>query len=120
MLKKTKILFAIWAVIVVIIIGLLTALGFVIKNKYEKYSVLEEKLIESAKDYAYDHVFFDPEDSYVIVTSLELVELGYLDELKLEDDECSGYVIIRNEEVKEYEAYITCQAYTTDVYKRQK
>ena len=65
-------------------------------------------------------MFFDPEDSYVIVTSLELVELGYLDELKLEDDECSGYVIIRNEEVKEYEAYITCQAYTTKDYGENK
>ena len=35
-------------------------------------------------------------------------------------DECSGYVIIRNEEVKEYEAYITCQAYTTKDYGENK
>lgn len=118
-MKKTKILFAIWGVVVVIVIGLLTTLGFILKNRYETYQVLEEKIVESAKEYASHHVFFDPEDSEVVVTSEELVELGFLDNLEINDDECSGYVVIRNEDVKEYDAYITCSRYTTTGYEKK-
>ncbi len=118
-MKRTKILFAIWGVIVVIVIGLLTTLGFILKNRYETYHVLEEKIIESAKDYAFEHVFFDPEDSEVTVTSEELIHLDYLDNLEVNDDVCSGYVVIRNEDVKEYDAYITCSVYTTKGYEKK-
>lgn len=118
-MKKTKILFAIWAVIVVIVIGLLTTLGFILKNRYETYHVLEEKIIESAREYAFHHVFFDPEDSEVVVTSEELIELGFLDNLEVNDDECTGYVVIRNEDVKEYDGYITCSVYTTKGYEKK-
>ena len=118
-MKKTKILFAIWGVVVVIVIGLLTTLGFILKNRTETYRVLEEKIIDSAKDYAYYHVFFDPEDSEVTVTSEELIELGFLDNLEVNDDVCTGYVVIKNENVKEYEGYITCGKYTTKGYQEK-
>ena len=58
-MKKTKILFAIWAIIVVIIIALLTALGFILDNRYEKYRTLEEKLETSAREYAMDNVLLN-------------------------------------------------------------
>ena len=65
-MKKTKILFAIWAIIVVIIIALLTALGFILDNRYEKYRTLEEKLETSAREYAMDNVLLN-NDKIVII-----------------------------------------------------
>ena len=35
-MKKTKVLFVIWGVLVLIIIGLLTTMGFILRNRYEK------------------------------------------------------------------------------------
>ena len=31
----------------------------------------------------------------------------------------TGYVVIRNEDVKEYDAYITCSVYTTKGYEKK-
>ena len=93
-MKKTKILFAIWAIIVVIIIALLTALGFILDNRYEKYRTLEEKLETSAREYAMDNVLLNEEDGEYIVTSEELIEAGYLDNLEVDDNVCTGYVVV--------------------------
>ena len=114
-MKKTKILFAIWAIIVLIIIGLLTALGFILKNRYEKYHDLEEKLIQVANEYAYDHLFLE-EGEQKYVDAQELVDAKYLDTLEVDDDVCTGYVVIDRENVYLIEAYISCDDYTTDSY----
>lgn len=119
-MKKTKILFVIWAIIVVIIIALLTALGFILDNRYEKYRTLEEKLETSAKKYAEDNVLLDEDDREYIVTSLELIESGYLDNLEIDDNVCTGYVVIQNDGAYQYEAYISCKQYTTKNYEDKK
>lgn len=117
-MKKTKILFVIWAILVVIIIGLLTTMGFILNSKYEKYHEFEQKMIESATLYAQDHAFFE-EDPEFVVTSDQLIELNYLDELSTDDDVCEGYVIIHNDAVYEYEPFIRCNEYTTKNYQEQ-
>ena len=111
-MKKTKILFAIWAVIVVIIIALLTVMGFILDNRYEKYQALEEKLETSAREYAEDNILLSEEDGEYIVTSLELIEAGYLDNLEVDDNVCTGYVIVQNNGVYQNESYNTCLQYT--------
>lgn len=119
-MKKTKILFVIWAIIVVIIIALLTVLGFILDNRYEKYRTLEEKLKMSAREYALDHILLEEDDGEYIVTSSELIEAGYLDNLEIDDNVCTGYVVIRNDGVYQYEAYISCKQYTTKNYDDKK
>ena len=119
-MKKTKILFAIWAVIVVIIIALLTVMGFILDNRYEKYRNLDEKLEISAKKYAEDNVLLDEDDGEYIVTSLELIKAGYLDNLEIDDNVCTGYVVIQNDGAYQYEAYISCKQYTTKNYEDKK
>ena len=110
-MKKTKILFIIWAIIVLIIIGLLTALGFILENRYEKYKELEDKLVSSAKEYAHSEILL--EEGEIIVTTEELIEQEYLDSLEVDDDVCQGYVVITNDGTYEYAPYITCKGYTT-------
>ena len=34
-MRKTKILFIIWAILVIVIVGLLTTMGFILENKNE-------------------------------------------------------------------------------------
>lgn len=119
-MKKTKILFAIWAVIVVIIIALLTVMGFILDNRYEKYQALEEKLETSAREYAEDNILLSEEDGEYIVTSLELIKAGYLDNLEIDDNVCTGYVVIQNDGAYQYEAYISCKQYITKNYEDKK
>ena len=119
-MKKTKILFAIWAVIVVIIIALLTVMGFILDNRYEKYQALEEKLETSAREYAEDNILLSEEGGEYIVTSLELIEAGYLDNLEVDDNVCTGYVVVQNDGAYQYEAYISCKQYTTKNYDEKK
>ncbi len=117
-MKKTKILFIIWAIIVLILICLLTALGFILENKYEKYRVLEDKLVNSAKEYAHSEILLD--EGEVTVTTEELIELEYLDSLEVDDDVCQGYVVITNNGTYEYTPYITCKDYTTRNFSENK
>ena len=117
-MKKTKVLFAIWAIIVLIIIGLLTALGFILEDKYGKYKEIENKLVDSATEYAHSEILL--EEGEFIVTTEELIELGYLDSLDVNDDICSGYVVITNDGTYKYDPYITCQAYTTRDFEENK
>ncbi len=115
-MKKTKVLFAIWGILVVIIVGLLTALGFILDDRYETYKVLEDKLEASAKDYVQDNnAFLDEEE--IVVDAQELIMLEYLDELVVNNDSCEGYVVI-NRSNSTYDAYITCGKYTTSGYKK--
>lgn len=113
---KTKILFGLWAVLVVIIISLLTALGFILDKKYAKYKDLEEEIFNSAKEYAYKYAYLSEEDELTVTTE-ELIEAGFLDTMTIEDDECSGYVVIKIKDKYEYTVYITCKEYTTKGYK---
>ncbi len=117
-MKKRKILFIIWAIIVLVIIVLLTVMGFILENKYEKYKLLEKDLEEVADKYAHDKLLVDEEE--IIVPLSLLQELDYISEVKVNDDVCNGYIIIRSDGEFYYEAYITCQEYTTRGYDKEK
>jgi len=118
-MKKTKILFAIWGVIVVIILGLLTFLGFKITEKDKNYNELEEKLVSSAEKYVDNKFLYPKGDDEAKVTSKELIDNEFLDELKFEDDVCSGYVIVKLDGAYKYNAYIKCKNYTTKGYSEE-
>lgn len=118
-MKKTKILFIIWAIIVIIIVGLLTTMGFILKNRTIKYEKLESKLVESAEKYAYDKALLD-EGEEMKITSEELILLKYLDSLEIDKDSCKGYVIIKNDGGYKYEPFISCHVYTTMNYEENK
>ena len=119
-MKKTKVLFTIWGIIVVIIIGLLTTLGFMLKKVNREYRVLENTLKVSAEKYTSDKFLFPNEGESIIVTKDELLEKEFLDEdLKIDNDVCDGYVVVKTDKVVKYKAYIKCQKYTTDGYNKK-
>lgn len=117
-MKKVNVLFIIWGIIVVFIIALLTTLGFLFKSKSSVYEKLEDKLVDSAKKYVDTRFLYPSEKEDLKVTSKELIESELLDELRVNDEICNGYVIVTYDSVFHYKAYIQCKNYTTKGYKK--
>jgi uncharacterized protein YpmB len=115
---KMKRISIVWGIMVVLIVGMLTVFGFFYKSKTTIYDELEEKLVDASKKYV-DANFLYPQDKDELkVTKEELVDNQYLDELKKDDNDCSGYVIVKlSNGVYTYKAYIKCPNYKTKGYK---
>ncbi len=115
-MKNQKRLFILWGIIVVILIILLTVLGFMTTNKNKKYHELEDKLKVAAEKHSSDNFIFQEGVNNYKITSEELLETPYLDNLDIESDKCTGYVTITFDQVYEYKAYIKCNNYKTKGY----
>lgn len=86
-----------------------------LSDKDYNYQNVEEELESSAKEY-YSKTFSAEEASSIpmmIVTSKTLKEKNYLSSF---DENCTGYVIVKNEKKVSYEPYIKCDNYKTDGY----
>lgn len=119
-MRKSNFLFVVWGVIVIVLIGLLTTMGFMLKDKNEKYEVVEKRLKEAASSYV-DHNFLYPEgDEKIKISTKDLIDSDFLkqDELKVDKDVCTGYIILHKDMVYEYNAFIKCNNYTTKGYKK--
>ncbi len=116
-MNKTKILFTLWFIIVVMILGLLTTIGFMYKKLDKEYQKLETKLLTSGENYSNANSYYPEDNLELIITKDELVSSSYLDELKVKNDVCDGYVLVTKEDVYHYKAYIKCKNYETDGYK---
>lgn len=117
-MKKNNVLFIVWGVIVIILIGLLTTMGFMIKNKNEKYENIEKVLKEKVISYTESNDLYPEIEEELKVTSTEMISKGLLkiDDLKVGKDTCYGYVTIKYDKNYTYNSYIKCQNYTTKDY----
>lgn len=115
-MKKQRILWIIWGSIVVIVIILLTILGFLLNKKFDKYYKLENKLKLAAEKYSTENFIFQDDVKEYIITFDDL-KGKYLDNLNIENDQCTGYVKMTLNVAYEYKAYIKCNKYKTRGYK---
>ncbi len=115
-------LFIVWGVIVIIVIGLLTTLGFMLKKTQSEYDDVEKKLVNSASGYVEYKFLYSTIDKNgsIKITSKELMENGFLTEEDLvkNDDKCVGYVVVSKKNVYNYKSYIKCGEYTTSGYSK--
>ena len=119
-MKKSNLLFVVWGIIVIVLVGLLTTMGFMLKGKNEKYELVEKRLKEATSSYV-DHNFLYPEgDEKLKILTKDLVSSGFLkqDELKVDKDVCVGYVPLYKDMVYEYDVFIKCNNYTTKGYQK--
>lgn len=119
-MKKNNYLFILWGVIVIALVVLLTIMGFMLKGKNKKYERVENRLKEATSSYV-DHNFLYPEsDEKLKILTKDLLDNGFLkyEELKVNKDVCTGYVILKKDMVYEYEAFIKCNNYTTKGYQK--
>ncbi len=121
--KKGFTLIEIIAVITIIGILLLIAIpeiyGYLIRGTKEYYSDLEKTVMLSGRDYLDDYKQLLPEEveNVTVIPLEELVTNKYIDEVVDEDgNSCSGRVIARKNENKEYEYYtcLICENYETE------
>ncbi|MCM1053362.1 MAG: hypothetical protein NC483_05260 [Ruminococcus sp.] len=115
-MKKTNILFIIWGIVVLGIVICLTVLGFMLKKINREYQELERSLQDIAIIYVKDKALYPEENDELKISKDELLENGYLGDLKVDSDTCNGYVIVKLEEGFTYNSYIKCKRYTTKGY----
>lgn len=115
-MKKFKTMYVIWGLLVLIIVGLLTYLGFVYQNKLKPYKDLERELVNTVSKYI-EKEFLYPNNGETLKVSLtDLKSKGLISELIYGDDTCDGYVIVTFNNVYNYDAFIKCNNYETKGY----
>ena len=104
----------VWTIILLIIVGGLTLIGFHFKN--DKVSnVMEESLKSQAEKYLNTYVGLYPKfGNQIKLTSEQLIDAGYDPSL---NTGCVGYVIVKNENMGfKFYPYVKCSDYTTKGY----
>ncbi len=90
-----------------------------LNNKYKDYHKLEDKFKVAAEKYGNTEFIYQEGVKSYKITSEELLATPYLDNLEIENDKCTGYVIVELNGVYEYKAYIKCNNYKTKGYKNE-
>lgn len=120
-MKNSK-MFIIWSIIVIVIIGLLTTLGFMLKKVQNKYGDIEKKLVNSTSGYVEYKFLYNTVDKNgsLKITTKELIDNEFLNEEDLvkDDDKCTGYVVVTKKDVYNYKSFIKCGKYTTAGYEQ--
>jgi hypothetical protein len=109
-LKKISI---IWGIVAFLLFAFLTTMGFIYKDKAQKYKKLEKNLVAITKKYTATDFNFPVNGENVIIKYDELNEAGLIDSLEVDNQKCDGYVTVTFKNVTEYKAYIKCANYTT-------
>lgn len=107
----------IWGAILVIIFSVLTFFGIRWKNKTSPYFALEDKLVKETKSYFESKYNYPNSNETIKITLDELKENQIIDEFKVLDDECNGYVNVTYNKVIDFKGFIKCNEYTTKGYK---
>ncbi len=107
-----------WILIAILLFGTIYFIGIRVNKEYKDYRDYEADLIESAT------VFLNINERKINagekkkITVAELLKSGALSTNKINDDECDGYVTVKNNGVNyDYKAYIKCKKYTSVDYK---
>ena len=108
----------VWTITLVIIVVGLTAIGFKIKADNID-NIMEKAILEEARSYLNYYTGSYPEKGETTrLENAELKEKGY--DAKLDEEDCTGYVIITNEESGfKYKPYVKCPNYTTEGYEEK-
>ncbi len=107
-MKKVSI---IWGICVLIIFGGLTTLGILYKN-IKPYDDLKNEMERVAKDYIESKKDFDLKEDSLKLSLEELKEIDDKANLKIEIDECDGYVKISEGIINyKYKAVLDCKDY---------
>lgn len=89
----------------------------VISGKKISYESVETELINASKDYVYDKYGENLLEDEIRIETSQLIKNSYISTIRDSNNkECTGYVIVKNAEVKSYRAYLKCSKYTTPGY----
>lgn len=87
------------------------------ENRVSGYSDAEKAVVDSLKKYGEEKYKNEKIDDTVIVSIRSLIDGGYLGQLSIGNDKCSGYgKISKGLFSNNYESYIKCGSYITPGY----
>lgn len=113
-------LYILWGILLVCLFGALTVFG----KKYlevKDYKDYEANLEESAKKYMGEHIGEYPKNDDLLYLTEEQLEEYIIEKVEIEDDECSGFIVISNSNTGyKYDSYIKCNNYETKNYENMK
>ena len=115
-MKELKRISIIWGLLLLVIFSLLTFFALKWKVKNEPYFELEKTLVSKTKSYYEMEHSYPIKGNSVIISLDDLKNSDMIEELRVDDDVCDGYVIVENTGVIEYHAYIKCNNYTSKDY----
>ena len=119
-MKELRRISIVWGLLLFIIFAALTFFALQWKAKTSPYLDLEKTMVSKTKSYyEMDHSYPQKGQS-VIITFEDLKNANMMEELKVNDDTCEGYVKVENTGVIEYKAYIKCKSYTSKDYDKYK
>jgi hypothetical protein len=110
-MKKLTIMMTIF---MLFLTGSLLYIGLSIQNSNKPYKALENDLKEIAQSYISTEKVGVNVGSSIELSTKKMIEDNIIDEVKVEDDTCDGYVeIIHNMDGYSYKTYIKCDKYET-------
>lgn len=116
-MDRMKRMSIIWGIIVVMIIGCLTFIGFTYNHKLKDYKKFEDKLVKASEQYVEMDFLYPDGDDKLKVKMDDLVKKELLKETKVNGNSCKGYVIVwKNGLVYKFDPYIDCGTYKTEGY----
>ena len=117
-MKKMQSMTIIWGMMIFMIVGTLTFIGFTYNKKLKIYGDFEIKLGKACKKYVADHELYPKEKEELKVDIKTLKEEKLIDELKVNNNKCKGYVIVKKNNLEyTYNVYIDCGKYKTEGFK---
>ena len=113
-MNKMRAISIIWGIFLLSMLLMLTAASKKYLKKIEPYERLENVLENTTQKYVEDKL--ELEKGTTVIKSEELMDEEYLTELKVNEDNCIGYVVVEYNSDKEYKGYIKCNNYKTKNY----
>ena len=107
---KNKVLLILWFILLIIIFGLLSVLGFMHKKDVESYKKYEDKLIEATKIYAHDNNSYPNKGSKIEIKVEDLIKGKYIKKKDIVKG-CKGSIIIKYDNFIDYIPNIKCKYY---------
>lgn len=120
MSKKMKTISIMWGMIVITLFIIVVLFSVFYKSRIKKYEALVSEMVNVTKAYVEDNNLYPVEGSEIKINLSELQEKELIDDLKVKNDNCQGFVIVKNDEGFKYNGYISCKMYVTKGYKKAK
>ena len=116
-LRKMRLISYIWGAILVLIFVALTAFGFYFKHTTKVYKEFESDIASKTKEYIMENsMLYEGDIDYSFD---ELIEFGVLENKKVNEKDCDGYVTVAYEnESYDYKTYLQCGMYKTKGYRK--
>lgn len=119
-MKELRIISIIWGLLLFVIFAALTFFALKWKAKTSPYFDLEKTMVSKTKSYYEMEHAYPSKGQSVIITFEDLNNANMMEELKVNDDNCEGFIKVENAGVIEYKAFIKCEGYTTKDYDKYK